>query len=55
MKRRHYRIYSINLPVDLKERIAAIHAAGILKSVGGNRPVQAVVHKINKSANSISK
>ena len=35
MKRHRYRIYPINIPPDLRERIALIHAAAIIR--GGNK------------------
>jgi hypothetical protein len=49
MKRYQYRIYPINIPADLRERIALIHAVAILKAGNKNEPIQCRVGKINKS------
>jgi hypothetical protein len=50
MKRHHYRIYAINLPRDLPERIAAIHAAAILRTGNSNEPVQGMTNKKSSKA-----
>jgi hypothetical protein len=48
MKKSHYRIYPVNIPADLKDRISAIHAAAILKSNVGNGPAESSLEKNNK-------
>jgi len=45
-----YRIYVLGpIPPELKERIAFIHASAILKTGGGEGPVQGLEVKINKA------
>jgi hypothetical protein len=41
MKRHRYRIYAVNLPADLKERISSIHATALLKAGGKNEILRA--------------
>lgn len=45
-----YRIYVLgDIPPDLKERVASIHVAGILKSRAEGMPVHGLENKIHKA------